>query len=212
MTLFPPPYDQRIQTDVSALFKRVATLEQQMVQATSNVATADAGPTPAVNNLLAWNFDPTAAANANAPGSGTIYLSAIQIVTAITVANIHFTFTQSGGTYTTGCFVGLYDSSGTRVAVSADQVGTWATLGNQKIAMAASYAAPVGTYYVAYLANGSVLANVGTGPAVKSVNAGFTTSPGRFFIKTGANTSLPASLTLSALTLDNTLPAWHGLS
>jgi hypothetical protein len=119
----------------------------------------------------------------------------------------------AGATLTAGqCFVGLYNSSGTRLAVSADQSANWTSTGLKTIALTAPQTLAVGSYYVAILAVGTTPPQfaMGAGGAT-TVSAGLATGAARFLTGPTSQTSLPASITLSSQTVTSGA-RWAALS
>lgn len=154
------------------------------------------------HNLLAWTQDPaTCPAGSGANSSGVLYLSKIKVVNRSTVvSNLLYAISTQGTTLTAGQnFVGLYNSSGTLLASSADQTTNFGSAGLKTAAITPQTLA-VGTYYVAFLANGT------TGPSFMAgsngfqtgLNAGLTVGTGRALSFGSAQTALPASVTLGS--------------
>jgi hypothetical protein len=172
---------------------------------------------PVDNGLLAAPFDPAAcAANGSQPLSGALYLVAVPLRAAATISNVHAMIGAAGSGLTNGrCFFGLYNSTGSLLASTADQSANWATTGNIKSTFTTPYAAAAGTYYIAVLVNGT------TAPAFAcGTTFGVNFTPGninrtavtaRFARGPSGQTSLPASVTMSSLTLDAT-SYWFGVS
>jgi hypothetical protein len=171
---------------------------------TSSVVTpvvADAS----LNGMLAWSFDPGMVAVATAtvqPASGTVFSARVKLFVPSSVTNILVNIATAGSGLTANqCFAGIYNSSGTRVAVTADQSGSW--VGNGAKIMAIS-GGPVtlepGVYYIAVVANGTTTPQfycTNIGPSI--TNMGQTTAPFRGNNGPSVQTSLPASITLSTL-------------
>lgn len=183
--------------------------------------------------LLAWTYDPQNVANTITPTAGNLYGHKVLIPVAMTVSKIGLIqkAAGTGATSLANCFVALYDATGTRLGVSADQASTWAaTIGSGYRAPSLTADAPgsltlaAGTYvYAAHLivtqsttvatfagraqgtsqqANTAMLDAAGTGFAAQ-------TPPQRSWIKAG-QTSVPTSVDLSTVT-----PApsyWAGLA
>ena len=175
----------------------------------------DATFTPADHGLAAWTHDPATLRSAsNATTSGTVYLCKVKIVNRSTVvSNVIVGIEAAGVTLTSGqCFVGLYNSSGTRLAISADQAANWTTTGLKTIALTAPQTLAVGSYYVAILAVGTTPPQfaMGAGGAT-TVSAGLATGAARFLTGPTAQTSLPASITLASQTVTSGA-RWAALS
>ncbi|QIE02565.1 collagen triple helix repeat-containing protein [Streptomyces phage BRock] len=157
-------------------------------------------PLPADIGYLAYSFDPLIADGSVGPVAGTIQLVRVVLRSPQTITNIVAHVGTAGGTLTSGQnFAGLYDATGARVALTADQTTAWGTTGAKTMALTAPYAAAAGYYYVAFLSNGT------TPPLFRSkTNLGGDfisgTSPAnsfRFATNT-TGTTLPASMTLNA--------------
>jgi hypothetical protein len=175
----------------------------------------DATFTPADHGLAAWTHDPATLRSAsNATTSGTIYLCKVKIANRSTVAsNVIVGIEAAGSGLTAGqCFVGLYNSSGTRLALSADQAANWTSTGLKTIALTAPQTLAVGSYYVAILAVGSTPPQfaMGAGGAT-TVSAGLATGASRFLTGPTTQTSLPSSITLSSQTVTSGA-RWAALS
>lgn len=172
---------------------------------------------PADSGLLAAPFDPAACGSTgSAPTGGVVYVIAVPLRSATTITNIHAVIGVAGSGLTSGqCFFGLYNASGTRLAVTADQATPWATAGNIKAALTAPYVASAGTYYVAILANGTTRPQFAVGSTLGATftpgNVNLTAATARFGRGPGSQTSLPASITMSSLTLDAN-NYWVGIS
>jgi hypothetical protein len=169
------------------------------------------------HNLIAWSYDPALPTNSLALSTGgVVHLVKVILRYAATINNVLYQVNTAGATLTSGQnFVGVYDSGGTRRAVSADQTTAWGSTGLMTTAMTASYSAAAGVYYIAFVANGT------TGPALArlnglagagaTINAGLTAATYRFATNGSGNTSLPASLTLSSNSTES-VPYWAALS
>ena len=166
------------------------------------------------HSLLAWTQDPATASSGFTLSAGVVYLSKIKITSRSTVvSNILYGVTTLGSALTAGqCFVGLYNSSGTLLVSSADQSGVMNTTGLKTAAITPQTLA-VGSYYVAFLANGTgtLPAVAGGGGVSSAVNAGLTTGTARFLNTAAGNTTLPATITLSSQT-QNIAARWAALT
>lgn len=166
-------------------------------------------------NLLTWTQDPVTVSQSFSLANGQVYLSKLKIVNRSTVvSNISYGVTVAGTTPTAGqCFVGLYNSSGTLLASSADQGTNFSSTGTKTAAITPQTLA-VGSYYVAFLSNvGGTVPQVASGGSgtVSSANLGLTAGTARSLTTGASNTTLPASITLSAQSLNPAL-RWAALS
>lgn len=216
--------------DIDALQTLTATHTSQIATNTSNIATNTSNITtlqtqsaqvrnghwlPSDQGMVAWNYDPSEAANTQLLVSGTVYHIGLMIRAATTFSNVIVPVSTAGATLTAGQnLAGLYDSAGNRVATSADQSGNWTTPGVKTVPMVgAPIALSPGLYYVAILSNGTTPitilreSNI-TGASL--INFNLTTATARNAELAG-QTSLPASLTLSTRSF-STLSTWGGIS
>lgn len=171
---------------------------------------------PSDQNLLTWTHDPaTLRSVSNSPvTSGTVILSKVKIVNRSTVVtNVIVGIESAGVTLTAGQnLVGLYDSSGNRLAQSADQSANWTSAGMKTIALTAPVTLAVGSYYVAILAVGTTppAFSMGAGGSV-NINVGLSTGAARFLLGPTAQTALPATITLGSQST-TTGARWAALS
>jgi hypothetical protein len=170
---------------------------------------------PEDHNLITWTQDPATVADAFPLNTGVVYLCKVKVTKPSTVVtNVLYGVTTAGSSLTSGQnFVGLYDSTGTRLAVSADQTTNYGSQGLKTAALTSPPTVAVGYYYVALLAVGT-----GTQPSVaasggvsSAMNAGLVAATGRFLTSGTGQTALPSSITLSSATL-NTGSRWAALS
>ncbi|KPI24660.1 Collagen triple helix repeat-containing protein [Actinobacteria bacterium OV320] len=164
--------------------------------------------------FLAWTADPAVISGSGfVLNSGVVYLSRIKVVNRLTViSNLMYYVAVAGTSLTAGqSFVGLYNSSGTLLASSADQTSAMGTTG-AKTAAITPQTLSVGYYYVAFLANGTGTAvNVsGAGGNTGVTNINLATGSSRSLQTAAGNTALPASITLGSQT-PNIAVRWAGL-
>lgn len=157
------------------------------------------GAAPAAQGLSAWAYDPAAAGNGTILIGGTIYLVKIANVPADTVTKVYWGVSTVGVSPTSSQnWVGLYDSSGTRLAqtgVDADVTSTGlktTTISGQLLTLGSFY-------WVAFLFNAGTLPTVrasfsGTAAAA-TASAGLSASAYRFAVNGTSQTSLPSSIT-----------------
>jgi hypothetical protein len=164
----------------------------------------------------AWTGDPGVISGSGFTlAAGTVYLQKVKIVSqTTTISNVH-TYVSTAGTALTAnqCVAGIYDINGNRLAVTADQSGTWNSTGGKTMALTAPVALPAGYYYVALVANGT-----GTLPSVSGsagntgvTNVNLATGVSRALNTAAGNTSLPATITLGSQT-PNIAVRWCALS
>ncbi len=164
---------------------------------------------------LAQNYDTVLIESAVHIGTGTIFLNRINVRVAMSVTNvIAFLSAVGSGLTASQNYAGLYNSSGTLIAATADQTSAWETTANTYHVMSLAggpYNLTPGFYWVALLATGTTTPSFGYFQVFQaaSANPGLTAATARF-ATAGTATSLvsitPASSTLSSYTL------WSGLS
>lgn len=182
-------------------------------------------PVPEDQNLLAWTGDPNDAGHVTAQSAagvgGRLTMVRIKFRHATLVSNI---WLGLAGLPTSGpladCYIGLYDSTGARVAVSADITADLTTGATAKpLAMVTPYLAAPGFYYITLLLNGTWATNSftlkATGAGI-STNAGLSAGALRLSNMLTSQTTLPTSVTLSnqATSIINTGwgSQWYGVS
>lgn len=164
---------------------------------------------PNDHGFLNWSSDPQYVVTSASPASGSIRMVKLPLLPLqYTITNLHCYIATAGVGLTAGqCFAGLYDGTGTRVGVTADQSASWTSSSVKTMALTAPYIATANvSLWVALLFNGT---SVGFG-TVASVgafadmfNANLTTSTARFTLGPTAQTSLPASVTMASRTLSS---------
>jgi hypothetical protein len=157
---------------------------------------------PADASLVTWAFPPWASSSAGPGNSGFTYYMRVKIPAAATVTGVRLYQTAAGATLTSGqCLAGLYDSSGNRVAVSADQSTAWGTgsQANKDAPFTSQYSAAAGYYWIALLFNGTTGPSWPKGAPSGAANAGWSAAPFPVLISGSGQTSLPASVTLTSL-------------
>ncbi|WP_371538363.1 hypothetical protein OG210_21830 [Streptomyces sp. NBC_00466] len=164
---------------------------------------------PNDHGLIAWTLDPAcSSSNGTQLSAGYIYLMQVILRSADTISNLTAVIGIGGATLTSGqCLAGLYSSTGTRRALTANMSTTWNSAGDKSMSLTSSYNAPAGKYYVALLFNGTTSPYFACG---STFGSNFT--PGNDNLSAGSyrfgrspaagNTSLPTSITLSGYTPD----------
>ena len=176
---------------------------------------------PLRHGLIEWNFDPTMASatgGGQATVSGSIYLMKISAQTGGTVTNIMVTVgtTLGSGFTPSQNFAGLYDDTGARIGLTADQSSAWATAGVKVMALTAATTIQAGRdYFVAILANATTPPSFVTAAANNStttLNANLANAAQRFSVNGTSATSLPGSVALSSNSSSGTRSFWTALS
>jgi len=171
-------------------------------------------PTP----LLAWNFDPAYCASGSAITLTDITLIRVNIRYPMKVTNVVAYITALGATLTSSeNYAGIYNSAGTRIAVTADQTTNWETGGtvgeNVMPLVGGPYDLAPGFYWVALLANGTTaptFLRMPTPFSSSSADLGQSVTASRCATN-GTGTTLPSSVTPSSNTNAGQL-WWAGVS
>lgn len=174
--------------------------------------------TPAKHGLLEWNFDPAMVSSSSQTITyGVVTLLKITPQSSGTINNIivHLSTASTGTLTTSQNFAAIYDLSGTRQAITADQTTSWGTTGIKTMALVSGYAVTAGTdYWVALLCNGTSTAPAfARGPASATVaNVGLTTAFNRFAANGTTITAMPSTITPASNTGTNANGYWCALS
>lgn len=171
-----------------------------------NVAGVTSGPeyVPADYGMQAWTYDPARCSSTSTSlAAGVVSLMRFKLMSGVTLSKF-FLHVGIAGTTIANCFAGLYDSTGARVAVTADQSSSWTSTGVKTINFSVNYTAAPGFYWIGLLvgsaniapafARGTPTANAGL------VNINLAASSFRWATTGTGLTALPASFTPSALT------------
>jgi hypothetical protein len=166
---------------------------------------------PQDHNLLTWTMDPAIPTGGTILTAGVLYLARIKLPEDSTVTNLIACVTTGGSSLTSSQnFGALYTSTGTLVAITADQSVAWTGAGAKTMALASGpYALTAGTYYAALLANGTTPPTFlrGHGTSTSTLNIGLTATTGARSLTSGTGqTTPPASVTLGSASLD--FKAW----
>ena len=172
-------------------------------------------PTPADQNLIAWDFDPVICSTSVAMATGRIYLMRVNVREPQTITNILFDPTVGAtGITANQNFAGLYNSSGILVASTTAGVMDTPIAGTTSatVALSSTYSAAAGFYWVALLVNAT------SPPSLLRASAnnlfpdqGNSASQFRFATN-GTGTSLPSTITPSSNTHTNALQFWVAIS
>lgn len=169
---------------------------------------------PDDHGYLAWALDPGSLVNQVTLTAGVLYGTRLEIRRTMSVTNVVLFCSTAGSTLTAGQnFVGLYDSSGTRIGVSADQTTAWGTSGVKIAALASGpFTVAAGYVWAVLVANGTTPPQFGTGSLFSvGANAGLAAAETRFASQGTTQTALPASLTPGSW-LQNANAPWAALS
>lgn len=158
---------------------------------------------PGDQGLIAWSIAPYDVNGQIQPTGGVIQLIKVLLRSAATITNVIVNVATAGATLTSSqCFAGVFDFTGARQGVTADQSTTWNSTGLKTMALTTPYSAPAGSYWVALVSNGTTQPQFSGGTATPAlsasfVNVGATASTARFATTGTAQTTLPSSITPS---------------
>jgi len=166
---------------------------------------ADSNFTPDDHGLLAWSYPVSQCSTSAVPTSGTVRMVRLPVLPqGFTITSLACHINVAPTTPTAGQnFMGLYDSAGTRVAVTADCTTAFSTIGDKMIPLTGTYAAAAGLYWVAILANAATPPAFSACAALSATAANFNQSIANASYTNGptSQTSLPASITMGSRTL-----------
>jgi hypothetical protein len=209
----------------STTVKGISLLSTAPVTSTSPIVVGDNDPRvqqlggywrPAHNGMLAGNYDPTLASGTSSPTNGNIHLIKLYVPNTILATNIAIGWTGVSGAGVTG-YVGIYNSSGTRLAVSTAQSTSFQTGSAGQVPLSSSVTITGGAdtwVYIAVLVASATTAPVwrSISQAASSINFGLANAQYRACINGTGQTTLPASLTLSSNNGNTALWPWVGIT
>lgn len=175
--------------------------------AASGINLANGAPQPSDQGLLAWTGDPNDAghvtAQSNGGVAGRVTLTKVTIKgPSITWSSIWFGLAgvDTGATLA-NCYLGVYNSSGTLVGVTADISSSLMSGATGKsVSLVTPFTAAPGEYFVAMLLNGTWTTNSltfkATGAGI-TVNCGLTAPRLRYSNMLTSQTTLPSTLDLT---------------
>jgi hyaluronidase-like protein HylP len=172
-------------------------------------------PTPNDYNSMGATFDPWVTVSNTALTAGQVVLLKVWATKSGNVNNISVATSNSPATLS-NTFLGLYDTGGTRLGLTADLSAAWngSSAGERKAALTAAVPVVLGqAYYIAVLVGaGGTLPNLLRGGQNAVVNAGFTAAGTHRSMTSGSGlTALPASITMSGAAAA-TNPYWAMLA
>jgi hypothetical protein len=183
------------------------------------------GDRPEEQNLLTWTYDPSMAGHVTAQSvggvAGRITLVRIILRSPITWSNVWIGLAGvDAAAVLSNCYLGVYDTTGTLRASTADISSSLMTGATAKaLPLTVPFAAAAGTYFIAMVLNGSWATNVLTfksSGAGISVNAGLVAPNLRYSTLLTGQTSLPSSINLATQSTStiNTgwASQWYGVS
>lgn len=170
---------------------------------------------PSDAGLIAWTYDiGIAPTNTSTTINGTVYLGQIVLRYPTTISNIVVDIaTAATGVTANQNFLGLYDSSGVRQAVTAAGAidAGLATTGALTGAVT-PFAAPAGKYWIAFVFNATGAPQVARSTSFSAPNYNLTASTFRYATNGTSQTSLPASITPASNSTSNVIVYWGAVS
>lgn len=171
---------------------------------------------PSDFGFAAWTYDQALAFGQSATTNGSLYLNLVIVRATRTVSTVSISI---GGAAVSPVanqnYLGIYDSTGLRVASTAAgalDAGT-TSLGLLPQALSAPVTLRPGRYWVAVLLNAATPAQIARATAFQTLpNAGTSTAGMRFAVNGTGLTSLPASITPASNTNNANITTWAALS
>jgi hypothetical protein len=156
--------------------------------------------TPRARGLIGWSTDPGNVAAGSTMTLGTVYLVGIYVNRSVSATTIYWGFTTTAVTSPTAgqCFVGLYNSSGTRLVTAAVE-SVAGTTGLNATTISSTALTP-GLYWVGLVFNGSSAGTHYRAASLTSsvLNIGVTAASFQFATNGTTQTSLPSTITPSS--------------
>lgn len=175
---------------------------------------------PEDSGFVAWSHDPAACSSVAAgPATQRAYFAGIVLRSATTLNRVHLFKTNDTAPVLTGAYVGLYDSAGNRVAVSANSTGSFTTGGQlQTVSLTGAYSAAAGYYWAAVLLVGTTIPTLamGSSASVNGPTAGGGAAYGSGFKRynrlSATNTTLPTSFNTTSGVSNDANAFWMAVS
>lgn len=160
---------------------------------------------PTELGALTWSHDPATSAGQSGTTAGVLHMIRLDAPVDAVATNLVVAIQTAGATLTAGQnFGALYNSTGTRIAVSADQSAAFTGTGLITIPFTSPVQLTAGTYYAALLTNGTTqpmfMRTVGATALASAINFGLTVSNARWANSGTSQTSTPASVAMSGRT------------
>lgn len=180
----------------------IAALDGRLTTAEANINTLKATAGAISLPVQAQSFPPETMQAATTMGAGNVIMTRVDLPKDATITNLIIAFVTAGSGLTAGQnFAGLYDSTGTRIGITADQSVAWTTAGAQTMALTAPVFCPAGAYYVAAMANGTTRPGLGRAASINNfdnvLSYGLPIAQYRWAFGGVGLTALPASVVMS---------------
>jgi hypothetical protein len=163
-------------------------------------------PDPTWNGYLGWTYDPMAIAATQLVTGGVLFLSKVWLRAGTVVTNLIVEVGTAATGATSGqCFLGLFDSTGARQGVTADQSTAWGSTGVKIAALTTPYTVGAdGFFWIGTLGNAAT-----TLPAFQRAassghfNNGLAAGASRSGTIGTAQTAMPSSITTGSIAASN---------
>jgi hypothetical protein len=194
------PRDTNLYRSAAGVLKTDTALSSANLLATANALGI---VTPANHGLTAWTYDPILAASSSVLTGGVVYLAKIHVALLAAVTKIYWSVATAGATPTSAQNeVGLYDSTGAKLASTNVDSSVASTAGIRTTTIASQSLLTGAFYWAAFLFNAATNPALSRSNSVVSsnlVNVGLATAVSRGATYGTAQTALPASLTAASL-------------
>lgn len=159
---------------------------------------------PSDDGFLGGDSDPATESGGGVAIAGTLYLTRLNIRSAMTITNLFYGVSSIGVGASTGTFVGLYSAGGTLLTGSADMGATFSgTTGYKQCALNTPQQVAAGTVLYAAMLCNLATTQVGLFRQGNNVNADPQAVTNAATQRWGAfaaqGTALPASLTMASM-------------
>jgi hypothetical protein len=173
-------------------------------------------PQPSDHGLTAWTFDP-AAANTSAVSlsTGALALAKVYIRSTKTITNLWYGVTTAGSGLTASQnLLGIYDSTGALLRSTVDQSTAMTSTGVKQAALTSSVSLAPGSYWVAFLVNGTTPPQVVRATNVLSGigNVNLSAANFRFGAYGASLTALPGTITPASITNVQNGTVWAAIN
>lgn len=162
---------------------------------------------PTDQGFVTWSVDPVSASNATVLTSGVMALARMvvraQPATTQTITRLELGVNVAGIGLTAGQnLAAIYDSTGARLGITADQSATWNSIGHKSMNLTAPVNVAAGYYWVGVVSVGATPPQIlrASSAAAGSINARTTVATSRFGTFGAALTSPPTSFAPGSIT------------
>lgn len=178
---------------------------------------------PQHHGVFGWNYDPALSGGSSVPLAGALFLVRVPVPEIITIGGVAI-LVGTGGTGATAlanCFLGVYNTAGTRLGASADQSAAWATSGFKSAAVTVdggqslSVGGPGVYVFAGILVGTQSTTNLSLGRLSNTttafLNANLSATTARWASNGSGQTALPTSVTMGSNTTNGN-GFWVGLT